>query len=374
MPKMSMTMEVGELIVFLVKVGDSVKAGDALFEVMTDKIDMEVESPTDGVVEEIIGSVGDEIAIGKTVIVLGTEKEVMSFNLEINESLPVVQDQEIPPVISAPVISAPVISAPVISAPVISAPVISAPVISAPVILSEERSGAVKAVPKARVSAKERGIDITQIIATGPFNTITLADVNAAKVSPEHQARRSANRKLVASAVAKTSQIPKVTYSRVIYLEEKDENEMRIKVIAAWAKILRAHQIFNISSIDESPNAYVGLALLMESKYGAATPVFRDPDLLTLAQLSSHVDNTRAAARDGRVPLAMLSGATTTIFDLSDSSISIATPLLFPAQITSITIGSLINGEKIISLTIDLRYCDAFEGSKLLDSLISELA
>ena len=359
MPKMSMTMEVGELIVFLVKVGDSVKAGDALFEVMTDKIDMEVESPTDGVVEEIIGSVGDEIAIGKTVIVLGTEKEVMSFNLEINESLPVVQDQEIPPVISAPVISA---------------PVISAPVISAPVILSEERAGAVKAVPKARVSAKERGIDITQIIATGPFNTITLADVNAAKVSPEHQARRSANRKLVASAVAKTSQIPKVTYSRVIYLEEKDENEMRIKVIAAWAKILRAHQIFNISSIDESPNAYVGLALLMESKYGAATPVFRDPDLLTLAQLSSHVDNTRAAARDGRVPLAMLSGATTTIFDLSDSSISIATPLLFPAQITSITIGSLINGEKIISLTIDLRYCDAFEGSKLLDSLISELA
>ena len=229
-------------------------------------------------------------------------------------------------------------------------------------------------MPKARVSAKERGIDITQIIATGPFNTITLADVNAAKVSPEHQARRSANRKLVASAVAKTSQIPKVTYSRVIYLEEKDENEMRIKVIAAWAKILRAHQIFNISSIDESPNAYVGLALLMESKYGAATPVFRDPDLLTLAQLSSHVDNTRAAARDGRVPLAMLSGATTTIFDLSDSSISIATPLLFPAQITSITIGSLINGEKIISLTIDLRYCDAFEGSKLLDSLILELA
>ncbi len=42
MPKMSMTMETGELINFHVKVGDQVKSGDVLFEVMTDKIDMEV--------------------------------------------------------------------------------------------------------------------------------------------------------------------------------------------------------------------------------------------------------------------------------------------------------------------------------------------
>ena len=42
MPKMSMTMETGELINFHVAVGDQVKSGDVLFEVMTDKIDMEV--------------------------------------------------------------------------------------------------------------------------------------------------------------------------------------------------------------------------------------------------------------------------------------------------------------------------------------------
>jgi pyruvate dehydrogenase E2 component (dihydrolipoamide acetyltransferase) len=56
MPKMSMTMETGELLLFHVKVGDQVKSGDVLFEVMTDKIDMEVEAPADGVIETLVGT------------------------------------------------------------------------------------------------------------------------------------------------------------------------------------------------------------------------------------------------------------------------------------------------------------------------------
>ena len=49
MPKMSMTMETGEMISWSVAAGDTVKSGDVLAEVQTDKVDMEVESPVDGV-------------------------------------------------------------------------------------------------------------------------------------------------------------------------------------------------------------------------------------------------------------------------------------------------------------------------------------
>lgn len=85
MPKMSMTMETGELINFHVKVGDHVKSGDILFEVMTDKIDMEVDAPADGVIESLVAEPGAIIEIGKPVLIMLTETEVMAFDFGSEE-------------------------------------------------------------------------------------------------------------------------------------------------------------------------------------------------------------------------------------------------------------------------------------------------
>ena len=70
MPKMSMTMETGELIGFHVTEGQEVEAGDVLFEVMTDKIDMEVEAPADGKVEQLLAAPGAVLEIGKPVLIM----------------------------------------------------------------------------------------------------------------------------------------------------------------------------------------------------------------------------------------------------------------------------------------------------------------
>jgi len=146
MPKMSMTMETGELIIFHVAVGDHVKNGDVLFEVMTDKIDMEVEAPADGVIEALVANPGDVVEIGKPVLIMLTETEVMAFDFG--------SDGE--PVAAVEVVAAPV-------EPVVA----EAPVVAAPVILNEK----VKAVPKARVEAANRGIDLRTVRATGPDRT-----------------------------------------------------------------------------------------------------------------------------------------------------------------------------------------------------------
>ncbi len=336
MPKMSMTMETGELINFHVAVGDQVKSGDVLFEVMTDKIDMEVEAPADGVIEALVANPGDVVEIGKPVLIMLTETEVMAFDFGTDGE----------PVAAVEVVAAPV-------TPPIETPV--APAV--PVILNET----VKAVPKARVEAAIRGIDLRTVRATGPDRTITMQDVNGAQLDPAIAKRQAANKALIAKGIEMTRGIAQASFTRSV-----NANFDHAQFIAAWAKVLRNRP-------DLAAHQHVGVALIIESKYGSALPVFRDPDQFSIADLTALVAATTDAAKNGKVPVAMLSGATTTVFDLTSYSMSSATPLLFPNQVTSVTIGYESATTKIVSLTIDLNFCDFYDGALLLDALVASL-
>jgi pyruvate dehydrogenase E2 component (dihydrolipoamide acetyltransferase) len=368
MPKMSMTMETGELLLFHVKVGDQVKSGDVLFEVMTDKIDMEVEAPADGVIETLVGNPGDVIEIGKPVLIMLTETEVMAFDFggdavaQVETAAPTP-----PPVAPAPVVAAPVVPAPVVPvvapvvqavAPVVTpAPIVAAPVVTAPKIVN----ASVKAVPKARVEAANRGIDLRTVHPTGPNRTITFSDVNSAQIDPAVLKRQAANKALIAKGIEMTRGIAQASFNRRAHA-----NFDHAQLISAWAKVLRGRP-------DIAVHQHVGVSLIIESKYGSALPVFRDPDLISVEELRTLVTTTSDAAKNGKVPIAMLSGGTTTIFDLTTYSMSSATPLLFPNQVTSLTIGYDSESTKNISLTIDLNICDFYDGALLLDALIASL-
>ena len=370
MPKMSMTMETGELLLFHVKVGDQVKSGDVLFEVMTDKIDMEVEAPADGVIETLVGTPGDVIEIGKPVLIMLTETEVMAFDFGGDSAAPVVA-APVAPVVAAAVVTEPV--APVVAAPVVQpvaptpppvAPVVQAvvappiaPVVTAPIIVNTS----VKAVPKARVEAANRGIDLRTVHPTGPDRTITFSDVNSAQIDPAVLKRQAANKALIAKGIELTRGIAQASFNRRAHASFD-----HAQLISAWAKVLRGRP-------DLAAHQHVGVSLIIESKYGSALPVFRDPDLMNLEELRTLVSSTTDAAKNGKVPIAMLSGGTTTIFDLTTYSMSSATPLLFPNQVTSLTIGYDSESTKNISLTIDLNFCDFYDGALLLDALIASL-
>ena len=333
MPKMSMTMETGELINFHVAVGQQVKSGDVLFEVMTDKIDMEVEAPADGVIESLVANPGDVVEIGKPVLIMLTETEVMAFDFgDDNEPVAAVE----------------------VATPVVETPVVAAP---APIIVNTS----VKAVPKARVEAANRGIDLRTVHPTGPDRTITMQDVNSAQLDPAIIKRQEANKALIAKGIEMTRGIAQASFTRSV-----TANFDHATFIAAWAKVLRGRP-------DLAAHEHIGVALIIESKYGSALPVFRDPDQSSIAELAALVASTTDAAKNGKVPVAMLSGATTTVFDLTSYSMSSATPLLFPNQVTSVTIGYESATTKIISLTIDLNFCDFYDGALLLDALVASL-
>ena len=355
MPKMSMTMETGELILYHVKAGDRVTNGQVLFEVMTDKIDMEVESPADGVIEELIGEIGVAIDIGKPVLIMQTDTEVMSFDL----SQPPSDNAEalVPAVVAAEEVVA------VAPEAIAVAPEAIAVAPEAIAVTS------IKAVPKARSLAADRGIDLRTIKATGPDNTIMLADVGGARPSEDQVKRQGANRALIARGLEMTRLIPQTSFSR----RNKNLVTDPAHLISTWAKVLRARPDLNLSSKDATPLSHIGVAMIIESKYGSALPVFKDPDLFAQSELSDLVAATSMAAKQGKVPLAMLSGATTTVFDLTAYKMNSQTPLLFPNQLTSLTVGVDKKDSQIISLTIDLRYCDFYDGAQLLDHLIASL-
>ena len=75
MPKLSMTMEEGELIAWVKQEGDQVRAGDVIAEVNSDKVEMEVESPADGTLVRHTAAEGDVVAVGAPIATLATEAE-----------------------------------------------------------------------------------------------------------------------------------------------------------------------------------------------------------------------------------------------------------------------------------------------------------
>ena len=361
MPKMSMTMETGELIGFHVSEGQEVKAGDVLFEVMTDKIDMEVEAPADGRVEKLLAAPGAVLEVGKPVLTMETETQVISFDF----SEPTEATNPVAPISSQ-------------EAEVNSEEDANSETSSATI------TGTIKSVPAARKLATEKGVNLNSIKATGPFETITYEDVANANVQldPQIAKRKEANKALIAKGIEQMLSVPQTSFSRALpgNLQSKlpgkessqDQSAWHAQLISAWAKVLRSFNLQEQSaSSANSANSEIGVALIIESKYGSALPVFKNPDLMELAALTQLVRTTTEQARSGKVPLAMLNGATTTIFDLTHYQMAGSRPNLFPNQSTGLTVGN--NENLSISLTIDLRALDFYDGAWLLEKLIAQL-
>ena len=87
MPKMSMTMTEGEMGPWQVEVGDQITAGDVVCEVMTDKVDMEVESPVSGILVEIVATEGT-VAVGEPIAWVEGEDDGGGFGDLLAEPAP----------------------------------------------------------------------------------------------------------------------------------------------------------------------------------------------------------------------------------------------------------------------------------------------
>jgi pyruvate dehydrogenase E2 component (dihydrolipoyllysine-residue acetyltransferase) len=155
MPKLSDSMEVGKVIAWNVKVGDSVSEGDVLAEVESDKAVMELECFADGVIAEILKGDDTEVAVGEVIARIAEEGE------DAGEAAPPVEEPEPEPEPEPAPAPKPV-----------------APATPQPVAPTGDR---VRISPYARKLAEKKGVDYSTIKGTGPSGRIMARDIEGAQ-------------------------------------------------------------------------------------------------------------------------------------------------------------------------------------------------
>ncbi|MCZ8088787.1 MAG: E3 binding domain-containing protein, partial [Rhodobacteraceae bacterium] len=156
MPALSPTMEEGTLAKWLVKEGDTVKSGQIIAEIETDKATMEFEAVDEGVMGRIL------VAEGTAGVKVNTPIAVLVEEGEAADAAPAPAKAATP----APVAAAPVAA-------------VAAPAPAAPKVAGTR----VFASPLARRIAAEKGLDLTRVQGSGPHGRIVKADVEGAKAA-----------------------------------------------------------------------------------------------------------------------------------------------------------------------------------------------
>jgi pyruvate dehydrogenase E2 component (dihydrolipoamide acetyltransferase) len=199
MPKLSDTMEEGTINAWRKREGDRIARGEVILDVETDKADMEYEAYVSGTLAKILVQQGQTVAVGTPIAVvrldsdsdadvaallakLGAGAAAQAAAVPAASPAPGARAPERPATPAAPASGA---AAPSAFAPPAAAPA-SAPA-AAPAPLPPEARIAfflpdpdrVRATPRARVVAKERGVDLSEIAGSGPDGAVLVGDVEA---------------------------------------------------------------------------------------------------------------------------------------------------------------------------------------------------
>ena len=426
MPKLGLTMTEGTVSKWLKHEGDTVKEGEGLFEVETDKLTNTIEASVSGVLLKIVAAEGAEVPCLKPVAVIGEPGEYYAALLGG----------------AAP------------AEPKAGAAAPAAPAAPAPARASGER---VLASPAAKKLAKSLGIDISLVSGTGPKGRITEEDVKnykpagaapspmpedsgpkvkasplAAKVAadigvelkdiPAHGRVLAADilaavqgagtgpapaapreeavpmngmLKAIANNMLNSHMTsPTVTFNLGIDMTELKRLREQLKsddvkvsytdlLVKIVAKALTEFPLLNCS-VDGNKiiyKHYVNMGVAVALDNGLVVPNVRDADKKTLSEISAEVKELAAKAREGRLPMDALSGGTFTITNLGMYGIESFSPIINQPEVAILGVNTMedkvvvVNGEICVrpimnlSLTADHRVVDGSVAAQFLQRI-----
>lgn len=405
MPKMSMTMTEGEILTWNAKQGAAVSEGDVVCEVMTDKVDMEVEAPVSGTLLRIDVESG-LVAVGTPIAWISSDQPDPLADLFADGASPAAQPATDP--IEEPAADSG-------SQPTEPAP---EPESVEPVALPAH-SGPVSVVPRARALARANGIDLHTVSGTGPDSLVLVEDVESLLTPPASHAappapsaetpapaapgsaapasvgaptatssspRAKAVRAAVARAMTASAAVPQFTVWRDLELESADAARQGISwttlLLRGYAGALRQVPALlgRWDGTDVVPAQQVSVALAVDTPDGLLVPVFADPDRLPVEVLDADVRATATNARTGKVDASHLLPATATLSNLG-FGVDRFQALVTPPQGSVLAVGSISRrpvavpggvglGLRVtVGLSVDHRVADGADGARLLDAL-----
>jgi pyruvate dehydrogenase E2 component (dihydrolipoamide acetyltransferase) len=351
LPRLGQGMESGTIVKWLKSEGEAVEKGDALYELDTDKVTQEVEAEASGVLLKIAIPEG-EVDVGRTIGFIGDKGETVAESAETDSAKP----EPAPAERAAS-------DVPHATTNGSKGSEAEAPAPAAP----QEPGGRVKASPLARRIARERGIELSRVLGTGPDGRIVAEDVERAEAQPaasaaaaapvgEVESRPLSNvRKTIARRLTEAWTVPAfqltvdadMTRANQLIERYRELNaDVRVTVTDLLTKLcsqaLMRHRDMNVQYTEDAllvfPSANVGIAVA--APQGLVVPVVPAADRLTLAQIASVRGDLVSRARDGKLRSEDLQGGTFTISNLGMYEVDQFIAVLNPPQASILAVGA----------------------------------
>ena len=410
MPKMSDTMTEGTIAAWLKNVGDKVKSGDILAEVETDKATMELENYEDGTLLYTGPKAGEAVAVDGILAIIGEEgADIQALLGGQSGGAPApaaaAAEAAAPAAVAAPVPApAPVENAPVESAAPVAAPAAPAApaaAASAQPAVAATATGRILASPLAKSIAKEKGINLAQVVGSGDNGRIVQRDVenfqpNAAAPVVAADAPQAAPVAVAVVAPLIADQAPGIsapstststpasgTYTdtpvsqmRKVIAKRLSESlftaphfyltmeinmdkaiEARVKlnelspiklsfndlVLKSAAVALRQHPVINSSWLGDKirQNHVVNIGVAVAVDEGLLVPVIRNADQKGLAQIATEVKELAGRAKTKKLQPAEWEGSTFTISNLGMFGIDEFTAIINTPDACILAVGGI---------------------------------
>lgn len=408
MPKMSDTMTEGVVVKWHKKVGDTIKNGDLVAEIETDKATMEFESYQAGTLLYTGIEEGKAAPVDAILAILGKpgedykeflEKE-MAATKTAAPAAAAASTPATPPPAPAPVATASPAPAPSISAPRVQE------IIST--VNGDER---LKASPLAKRLAAEKGIDLSMLKGSGEHGRIVKRDiewfkpgtfVSSGAIMPGAVTKESFDevtvtqmRKTIARRLSESKFTAPHFYltmdidmDEVVKARESVNQIASVKisfndfVVKAAAAALRQHPAVNSSWLGDRirTNHHINIGIAVAVDEGLLVPVVRFADSKTLSQIATEVKDYAKKAKEKKLQPQDWEGNTFTISNLGMYNIEEFTAIINPPdacilavgaikQIPVVKNGSIQPGNVMkVTLSCDHRVVDGVVGSKFLNT------
>ncbi len=385
MPKFGLTMQAGTIQRWFKAEGETIEAGQPLYEVETEKVLYEVEAPAAGVVAKLLYPPEATVACAEVVAVIAVEGEDPAAVAARYGAGALRQAQgERPIAVKSGRGSA------------------HAEPVEA---LGREVSppATIIATPAARTLARARGIDLPAVRGSGPGGRITREDVEARLTAPRvpeaiavHPLRGV--RKTIAERMWKslqsTAQLTITTEADVTPLAARRRRlqaEFPVTytdlIVEAVAAALRAHPRLRVTvdgdAVQQHDEIHIGIAVALDE--GLIVPVLRNADRMPLRQLAERARILADDARGGRLGVDDVSGGVFTITNLGMYDIDAFTPILHQPQVAILGIGRIVEKPAVfegqvairslmtLSLTFDHRIVDGAPAAAFLRDVARRL-
>lgn len=395
MPRLSDTMEQGTVVKWNIKEGDTVAAGDVIADIETDKATMELESFDDGTVASLVAAEGEQIDVGKVIVVLAEEGEdVAKAASSAGKAAPAATQ-------ASGSTTAASSSGSAGSSTAVAAPPADPP--AAP--QSHANNGArLFASPLAKKIASESGVNLAAINGTGPSGRIVRKDVeqaaHAAPAASTVSTSKAGTASLAAGSVttaAAPEQLPAAggvledktvalsnmrgTIARVLVQSKTTIPHYQVSVSARMDKLMELrsqlndqlepqgvklsvndflvracsvamhnHPFINASWVEQGPaiqlhqrvNLGVAISLPQEKGGGLVVATIRDSDRIGLRQISTETRRLAKKARDKGLTIDEMSDSTFTISNLGMFGVDHFTAIINPPNAAILAVGRAI--------------------------------